>query len=61
MSDSCRICGEEICKHGGCWCEDRHCSICARKRELEAEAEREFNFQRDVIGPMFGWNSEESR
>lgn len=54
----CSFCGEEICEHGGCWCEDRNCSICARHRELEADAEREANWQRNVIGPMFGFDQE---
>jgi hypothetical protein len=58
MTIYCRKCGEEICKHGGCWCEGSICRICTRKRELAIEAEREFNFQRDVIGPMFGFTSE---
>jgi hypothetical protein len=56
---TCRTCDEEICKHGGCSCEERHCRICARRRDLEAQAEREAIFQTEIIGPMLGWTPEE--
>ena len=54
----CRECGADLCPHGVCsenWCgEDEHCRECWRKQELEREAQREFEFQRDVVGPLLG-------
>ena len=54
----CSFCGEDVCKHGGCWCEEHFCRICARRAELAQEAEDEAAWQRDVIGPMFGFTEE---
>lgn len=58
LGDCCPRCGEEICKHGVCWCdgdEDGHCSDCSRRANLEYEAEREANFQKNVAGPLLGF------
>jgi hypothetical protein len=55
---TCDRCGEEICKHGVCWCDDEHqghCLDCVRRREDELDCEREAAFQRDVAGPLLGF------
>jgi hypothetical protein len=62
MSD-CARCGEPICRHGFCACNEKDdvatCPDCARRRQDELDCEREARFQRDVIGPMFGFKDEE--
>ena len=61
--DPCPDCGGALCEHGICeesYCgEDERCMVCYRKQELAREAEAEFKYQRDVIGPMFGFKDEE--
>jgi hypothetical protein len=57
---SCLKCGEEICEHDICYCDDAWpCSKCFRMRELEAEAESEAAWQRNVIGPLCGFSEEQ--
>lgn len=47
-----------LCKHG--YDEDEDvCPECRKRRVLELEAEIEANWQRNVIGPMFGWDEED--
>lgn len=56
----CDFCDEEICEHGICYClNDGHCWECFRRRELEHDAEREAAFQRDIAGPLLGFDREE--
>jgi hypothetical protein len=61
----CARCGEEICPHGFCVCNEEDgsepatCPDCAKRRQDELDCEREANFQRDVIGPLFGFKDEE--
>ena len=52
--DQCEVC-ENRCKHGYCDCSDDVCPDCYDEWNLEQEAEREANWQTNVIGPMFGW------
>ena len=63
MSETiCPDCGELICQHGLCWCADRGdgaCRECSDRRQREYEADREAKFQREVIGPMFGFDDDE--
>jgi len=57
QTETCERCGEEICRHGLCWCEnngDGRCRQCSDRRQAESDAEREAAFQRDVIGPLLG-------
>ena len=58
-NNECEICGGTICKHGVCDCSDESCPECRKRAELEREAEREANWQREVIGPLFGWDKED--
>lgn len=57
----CERCGQEPCPHGICECGDEcegavgFCPDCYRRRQLELDADREVAWQRDVIGPMFGF------
>jgi len=54
--DTCERCGEAICKHGVCYCdEERGCSKCHLLRDLEREVEREIAWQRDVVGLLCGF------
>ncbi len=43
------------CIHGYCECCEETCPQCLRRQILEEEAEEEAAWQRDVIGPMFGF------
>jgi uncharacterized Zn ribbon protein len=47
------------CVHGYCECCEDVCPECMRRWNLEQEADAEAKFQREVIGPMFGWSDEE--
>lgn len=61
-AETCAECHEQICPHGLCWCADKGdgaCHKCADRQQLAWEADREAAFQRDVIGPMFGWREDE--
>jgi hypothetical protein len=44
--ENCEQCGEEVCKHGECFCEDSHigCHECWKERRMEIEAEIEAAF-----------------
>ena len=55
----CERCHEEICKHGICYCQDERCYDCTRREQLEYEADREAAWQRNVIGPIFGFSEDE--
>lgn len=52
---TCTVCSEEVCPHGLCRCEGDGCYECWKRKEAEAEADREVAYQRDVIGPLMGW------
>jgi ribosome-binding protein aMBF1 (putative translation factor) len=60
----CQVCGEPICPHGFCVCNEASdvptCPDCRKRREDELDAAREAAWQRDVIGPLFGFDREES-
>ena len=56
--DQCPIC-EARCKHGRCDCDQEACPDCMERWNLEREAEAEANWQRNVIGPMFGFDKED--
>jgi hypothetical protein len=59
--DICPKCMADICDHGRCECSEEACPDCRRKRELEREAEREVEFQRNVAGPLLGFREDESQ
>jgi hypothetical protein len=56
--DSCPTCGGDLCKHGICsdnYCgHDDPCPDCARRKNLEADAEAEARFQHEIAGPLLG-------
>lgn len=54
-------CGEceGRCIHGYCDCDNEVCPECFRRFQLEQEAEREANWQRDVAGPLLGFKDSE--
>jgi predicted sulfurtransferase len=58
----CHACGEQVCRHGQCWCEDNgggQCRRCSAQRDAESHAEREAAFQRQVAGPLLGFDEED--
>lgn len=55
--DQCSACNNR-CIHGVCDCSAEMCVDCWRKWNLEKEAEREANWQRNVIGPALGFEDE---
>lgn len=52
-------CGAGMCEHGVCdnFCNNagEPCAECVRRSNLNDDADREADYQRDVIGPMFGF------
>jgi len=60
--ETCARCGEEICKHDICYCDEDHgCSACKLEKIKEKEVQREIQWQRDIVGVLCGFRLEQDK